>query len=350
MQAIRQAVQWAFAGLAAGVMTASALADGPYTIDGVAIDARADTAFDAQRTAMEEGQIQGALRLIERLTLPEDRMESDLMLISAEDAASLIAGLQISDEQRSATRYRGVLSLDFDPRAVRRYLSGLGVPFVESQSAPMAVIPVTEMSSGARVLGGDWLEAWRNGGFEHALTPVVAVDQSAISADAVVSLNASALRSLLNSMGLNRAMVLVAREEPGSVRAGGVIVSFDETGALQRDSISPVSLSGGFEDAARAIVERREQDWKRASVVRDTSVAELDLSILFDNLAEWRELQQAVTGASLIQDARLDAISRTGAAMTITYRGAREQVMAELSARGAVLAEDEALGWTVRSR
>ncbi|MBL4544431.1 MAG: DUF2066 domain-containing protein [Oceanicaulis sp.] len=154
MQAIRQAVQWAFAGLAAGVMTASALADGPFTIDGVAIDARADTAYDAQRTAMEEGQTQGALRLIERLTLPEDRMQSDLMLISAEDAASLIAGLQISDEQRSATRYRGVLSLDFDPRAVRRYLSGLGVPFVESQSAPIAVIPVTSL---ARV-SGSWAE------------------------------------------------------------------------------------------------------------------------------------------------------------------------------------------------
>ncbi|WP_273020195.1 DUF2066 domain-containing protein [Oceanicaulis sp. UBA2681] len=350
MQAIRQAVQWAFAGLAAGVMTASALADGPFTIDGVAIDARADTAYDAQRTAMEEGQTQGALRLIERLTLPEDRMQSDLMLISAEDAASLIAGLQISDEQRSATRYRGVLSLDFDPRAVRRYLSGLGVPFVESQSAPIAVIPVTELGSGERVLGGDWLDAWREGGFQHALTPMLAVEDDAISASAVVSLNVSALRSVLDEMGLERAMVLVARQEPGSVRAGGVIVSFDGEGGLQRETVAPISLSGGFEDAARAIVERREQDWKRASVVRDTTVAELDLSILFDNLAEWRELQQAVTGASLIQNARLDAVSRTGAAMTITHRGAREQVMAELSARGAVLAEDEALGWTVRSR
>ncbi|WP_421858322.1 DUF2066 domain-containing protein [Oceanicaulis sp.] len=350
MQAIRQAMQWAFAGLAAGVMSASALADSPFTIDGVAIDARADTAFDAQRTALEEGQTQGALRLIERLTLPEDRMESGLPVITADEAASLIAGLQISDEQRSATRYRGVLSLDFDPRAVRRYLSGLGVPFVESQSAPMAVIPVTELSSGARVLGGDWLEVWRNNGFEHALTPVLAVEDDAISAEAVVSLNASALRSLLDEMGLERAMVLVARQEPGSVRAGGVIVSFDGEGGLQRETVSPISLAGGFEDAARAIVERREQAWKRASVVRDTTVAELDLSILFDNLAEWRELQQAVTGASLIQNARLDAISRTGAAMTITHRGAREQVMAELSARGAVLAEDEALGWTVRSR
>ena len=112
MQAIRQAMQWALAGLAAGAMSAAALADNPFVVDGVAIDARADNATEAQRTALQQGQTEGAVRLIERLTLPEDRMESDLPVVSADEAASLLAGLQISDEQRSSTRYRGVLSLE----------------------------------------------------------------------------------------------------------------------------------------------------------------------------------------------------------------------------------------------
>lgn len=350
MQAIRQAMQWALAGVAAGAMSAAALADSPFTVDGVAIDARAETATEAQRTALQQGQTEGAIELIERLTLPEDRLESALTLVSADDAASLIAGLQISDEQRSATRYRGVLSLDFDPRAVRRYLTGLGVPFVESQAAPVAIIPVTERASGERVLGGDWHRAWAHGGFEHALTPVELVPVNAASLEGVVALDPASLRGVMDMTGLDRVMVLVARQDAGNTRAAGVIVSFDADGALQRESVDRVSVAGGYLDAARAIIEPREQAWKRASVVRDMSVAEMDVSILFDNLAEWRELQQAVTGASLIQNARLDAVSRNGAAMTITHRGAREQVMAELRARGAVLAEDETLGWTVRSR
>lgn len=350
MQAIRQAVQWVLAGLAAGAMTASALADSPFTVDGVAIDARAETATEAQRTALQQGQTQGAIRLIERLTLPEDRMESQLSLITADEAAILIAGLQISDEQRSATRYRGVLSLDFDPRAVRRYFAGLNMPFVESQAATIAVAPLTELASGQRVLGGDWFEAWRTGGFEHALTPVQLVPVEAVRAEELAALDPIALRSVMEQTGLDQVMVLVARQDAGSTRAAGVLVSFDADGALQRETIERVNVAGTYADAARAIIERRELEWKRVSVVRDMSVAELSVSILFDNLAEWRELQQAVTGASLIQNARLDAVSRTGAAMTITHRGAREQVMAELRARGAVLAEDETLGWTVRSR
>jgi hypothetical protein len=350
MQAIRQAMQWALAGLAAGAMTASALADSPFMVDGVAIDARADNATEAQRTALQQGQTEGAVRLIERLTLPEDRMESQLPLVTADEAASLLAGLQISDEQRSATRYRGVLSLEFDPRAVRRYLTGLGVPFVESQAAPIAVIPVTELQSGERVLGGDWHEAWANGGFEHALTPVEIVPADSVILDEIVALDPVALQTVLETTGLDQVMVLVARQDAGNTRAAGVIVRFDAEGVLQRETVDRVSVAGGYMDAARAIIEPREEAWKRASVVRDMSVAELDVSILFDNLAEWRELQQAVTGASLIQNARLDAVSRNGAAMTITHRGAREQVMAELRARGAVLAEDETLGWTVRSR
>ena len=350
MQAIRQAMQWALAGVAAGVMSAAALADSPFTVDGVAIDARAETATEAQRTALQQGQTEGAVRLIERLTLPEDRMESALPLVTADEAASLIAGLQISDEQRSATRYRGVLSLDFDPRAVRRYLTGLGVPFVESQAAAIAVIPVTERSSGERALGGAWYDAWAEGGFEHALTPVELVPSDAVALEDVVALDPLALQTVMETMGLDQVMVLVARQDAGNTRAAGVIVRFDAEGGLQRETVDRVSVAGSYMDAARAIIEPREEAWKRASVVRDMSVAELDVSILFDNLAEWRELQQAVTGASLIQNARLDAVSRNGAAMTITHRGAREQVMAELRARGAVLAEDETLGWTVRSR
>ena len=350
MQAIRQAAQWALAGLAAGTLSVSAFADSPFTVDGVDIDARADTATEAQRTALQQGQTEGAIELLERLTLPEDRMESDLLVLSADDAASLIAGLQISDEQRSATRYRGVLSLDFDPRAVRRYLTGLGVPFVESQAEAMALIPITELETGERVLGGDWYEAWNEGGFEHALTPVELVAEDAVVLDEIAALDPATLQAVLDMTGLGKVMVLVARQDANATRAAGVIVGFDETGAVQRETVSRVTVEGDYQDAARAIIAPREEAWKRASVVRDTSVAELDVSILFDNLAEWRELQQAVTGASLIQNARLDAVSRNGAAMTITHRGAREQVMAELRARGAVLAEDETLGWTVRSR
>lgn len=364
-------IQLASAVLLAGAMTAAALARDPFTVRGIEIDARADTAFEAQRAALEDGQTRAAQILLERLTLPEDLMSADFQPLTPEQAAALIGGLQIANEQRSATRYRGELTLDFDPREVRAFLTGLGVPFVESQAQPIGVIAVTEQPDGQRSLGGDWAQAWRNGGFQDALTPVIAAPQDAIALDQVLALDEGALLGLMNDLGVDALMIAVARQGADAVRAGGVLVRratetnmpANDTGlalptpsappagsGLTREPIASVAVMGGYRAAAVRLVEQRQDAWKRDNVVRDTVRAELGVSILFDTLAEWRALQRAVAGASLIENARLDALSRTGAAMTLTHRGTREQVMAELNARGAVLAEDEALGWTVRSR
>jgi len=76
----------------------------PYTVAGIEIDAEANTAFDAQRAALAQGQTRAARILIERLTLAQDRMEAQLPTLDPDTAAQLIAGLQISDEQRRGLR------------------------------------------------------------------------------------------------------------------------------------------------------------------------------------------------------------------------------------------------------
>jgi len=344
---------------AAALVAAGAQARDPMTVSGVEIDAQAATAFEAQRRAMSEGQARAARILIERLTLPEDRLESGVMGVTPEDAASLIAGLQIADEQRSSTRYRGILSVEFDPRAVRRYLDGLSVPYVESPSAPVLVVPVLDRAGDDAVWRGGWYEAWRQGGFENALTPFIALGsrrgeedeplgRGLVSAAAARALDEDALRALAGLYEVEAVAVILARESAGEVRAAGAILHF-EGGGVRREDL-PMASGASFIQAASQIVQRRQDDWKRAAVVRGAERAEMEITFLFNSLSEWRALQGAVAGASLVENARLDAISRTGAAMSVTYRGVREQLAAELAARGARLEQDPQLGWTVRRR
>lgn len=347
------------AAFAMALMPASAFAQA-YTVRGIEIDATAATAFEAQRQALSDGQTRAAERLILRLTLPEDRMEANLPPITASTAAELIAGLQIADEQRSSTRYRGVLSVEFDRRAVGDYLSSFGLAYVESQDARVLVVPVLEDESGQRIWSTDWQRAWLNGGFDTALTPFIALGsrtdpdgvplgRDLISVREAMDLDADALSRLARAYGVDRVAVILARRGGGAVRAAGALIAFGPDGPVRED-LGSVASSDGFADAARRIVDRREEAWKRSAVVRGGDEAQLELTLLFSSINEWRALQRAVAGASLIQDARLDALSRTGAAMTITHRGTREQVSAELAARGARLVEDEDLGWTVRPR
>jgi hypothetical protein len=353
-----------FIPMALALMVAAVMAAPAYgqalSVRGIEIDATADTTSQAQRSALADGQVRAAQALINRLTLAEDRMQSDLPPISAETAAGLIAGLQISDEQRSSTRYRGVLSVDFDRRAVRSYLSGFGIAYVESQAAPVLVVPVLETASGYQLGSGPWHQAWLNGGFETALTPFIAfgsrsqsdgspLGRGLITGSEALDMDPAALQALARAYGVDAVAVVLARQGGGSVRVSGSILEFGQGGPT-RETLPTVAAQGGFADAARRLVERREDEWKRASVVRGGEEAALELTLLYGSFDEWRSLQRAVAGASLIENARLDALSRTGAAMTILHRGTRDQVGAELAARGARLEEDADLGWTVRPR
>lgn len=331
----------------------TALADSPFIITGVEIDARASNALEAQTVAMREGQVEAARRLIARLTLPEDR--AALGGISADSAAGMIAGLQVENERRSATRYLGDLTVNFDPPSVRRFLQSAGVPFVETQARDTLVLPVLSGGGGDRLWDGNpWLEAWQQSGSAYSLTPMRVPDVEAarylIDAAAASGFDTDALQSVADAFGVSRVVVAIARGGDGSVRYDGATYTFGAQGVERRDPISTTAISGSFETAVARFVGDMEMQWKRDAVVRGSGTQEMRVTILYRNLAEWRRLQQAVASASLITDARLDAMSRDGALMTLSYRGAIGQLERELDARGAVLVQDPQIGTVVRAR
>ncbi|WP_291844755.1 DUF2066 domain-containing protein [Maricaulis sp.] len=349
----------------------AALADDPYTIEGVAIDATADNALQAQTAAMRQGQLAAARRLVERLTLAEDRAGTALELeahmneagelvsgLAIDEAiiAEMIAGLEISNEQRSATRYLAELDVTFDPRAVGRVMAAYGVPYVQSQSRPMLVLPVMETGAGFALWEANpWRAAWEEQDFGHSLTPVMLPPQSApstahpISARQALQLDEEALRNTALMYGINRIAVLRAGEREGIRRFGGYLVSFDGTGEMTADTWGPQIVYGGWRDAARAFVTDREEAWKRRSVVRDFETSALRVTVLYNGLDEWRRLETALSRASLVEAAQLDALSRDGARMNVEYRGDFAQLVSELAERGATLEEHPGLGWVVLS-
>ena len=352
-----------FAAIAAvTVWTGLAAADTPYTVVGVPIDATASNALEAQSIAMQRGQVAAVRVLVERLTLPDDRLQ--IPEITNDDAASMISGLQVRNEQRSATRYLGELTVSFSPSAVRRWLNGLGVPFVEGQAREILVLPVLQTGSGSYWLWestdpatGDvneqpWLSEWRTGGYQHALSPVSAPSGDAgrmlIDGASAVQMNEDQLRSVAQAYGVSRVAVLIARQG-GGVRVDGRLFSFDGSGEVTSQQV-PTIATGSFRTAATRFVSDLENAWKSEAIVRGGGADTLNVSVVYNSLAEWRRLQNAITGTSLIRSAQLDAIAPTGAMMTLEFRGQLQQLQRELDARGARLEEDADLGLVVRSR
>ncbi|MFS2318846.1 DUF2066 domain-containing protein [Maricaulis sp. D1M11] len=348
-------------------------AQDPYTITGVAIDATADNAYEAQAAALRSGQAEAARRLVARLTLAEDRLETGLdesvyinemgeefsfYVLDDVTVAEMISGLEVMDERRSATRYLANLTVSFDPRAVERLMTRLGVPYVESQSRPLLVLPIYERNGSFELWTDNaWRRAWQSGGFEHALTPMFVPagreGESVISARGALSLSNSGLRQLAALYGVDRMAILRARsEEIGENRTrqrlGGYLVDLSDAEEPQVETWGPVNIEGSWAETADAFLTAREDEWKRVSIVRDAELHALEVTVLYNALGEWRGLQSSLTGASLVEQARLDALSRHGALMTVTYRGAQEQLINELGERGLVLEEQPGLGWVAR--
>ncbi len=349
----------------------TARAEDPYTVTGVEIDATAGNALQAQTAAMRQGQLDAARRLVERLTLAEDRAGTMLELesrlsetgemvsgLALDDAiiAEMIAGLEISNEQRSATRYLAELDVTFDPRAVARVMAAYGVPYVESQARPLLVLPVHEGEGGFSLWDDNpWRLAFIEQNFDNALTPILVPQRPAasvplpISARQALQLNELALRDTAAMFGLNRIAVLRAGERDGIRRFGGYLVTIEGDDEIVVDTWGPQTVFGGWRDAAQSFVTDREDDWKRRSIVRDFETTSLRVTVLYGGLEEWQRLQTALSRASLVDGAQLDAMSRDGARMTVDYRGQLEQLVSELAERGATLEEHPGLGWVVLS-
>ena len=105
-----------------------------------------------------------------------------------------------------------------------------------------------------------------------------------------------------------------------------------------------------LDGVARIVMKRHVESCVTEAIVRGGGAESLNVTVLYNSLAEWLRLQNAITGTSLIRSAQLDAIAPTGAMMTLEFRGQFGQLQRELDARGARLVEDPDLGLVVRSR
>ncbi len=336
---------------AAVVLAGAALAD-PYVVSNVPVDERADTTTQAQQAAFAAGQVRAARMLVERMTLEEDRAEYGVSSVSAADAQAMIAGLSVADEQRSSQRYIANLTVEFDRGAARDWFRRSGIPFTEAQARPVLVVPVHQDGpDGNEIWDTDWLDAWTGKGFEDWLTPFVTVDEQAeamITASQALGLDDRAIREVAQAHGAQEVAIIAARQRDGRLTSTGIILDVSE-GRTRRTDL-PSQSADDWEALALRVMQARQDEWKRETIVRGGQAGSMRLTFLFGGLPEWRDLQRSVTGASLVQNARLDAVSRTGAVMTVSYRGETEQLARELGQRGARLEQDDELGWTVRRR
>ncbi len=348
-------------------VSAAARADSAFTVQGVPVDAEAQSAAEARELAIARGQRTALGILLDRLTLPEEGASRPTLDGGIE---SLIDGFSIADERVSATRYRARLTVDFDGAAVRRMLRESGIPHVETASKPVLVIAVQRGPEGDRLWGvhHPWRRAWEERGPRGGLVPLLLplgdiLDLGMLDAGRALLPDETAVSVLARRYGTTEAVVTAVRvtgprdappadgggeEEVARAQGLSLFLSAIRLGGRGTRTFHEV-LEGGPGESEPALLRRAvervvaflERDWKTANVVDLDASGFLAARVPIRSLGEWVAIRRSLSGLAVISEIEIDSISRGMVALGFRYHGSRGQLDLALAQVDLALAREE---------
>jgi hypothetical protein len=314
---------------------AAALAETPppYVVKDLSVDVTAGSAVDAQRQAWAQAREMGAQRLINRLTLPEDRAAAKQPL-EPSAVARLYSSTQIqTDTKRTPTRYIATLTIPFDDKAVRDYLDGRGVPFVDTQAGLAMIAP----SVAGGVNQNDWAAVWKDKADSNVLTPYVASTQAWDHRPGWAD-----IQQEVSTLGALRGVGAEAFSQNGQI----YVRLFDLRAGQQETMLGTAGPFADLQSAQAGAVEAMETIWKQASIVRTSGSSAMAAVATFNGMPEWVKIRKGIEGSRMISGLKIESISTAGADLSFNFAGRPEQLAADLRARGLTLRGADR-GWTI---
>jgi hypothetical protein len=333
---------------AAGPRTIAAPGDSVFTVGKYPVDATAQDAVAAKERAVAEGQ-QAAFRSLLKRLVPVTQYSRLANLKTTIKAADFVDGVSVQSERNSSTRYIASLDFAFRPDAVRDVLRKAGIPFVDSQSPLLTIVPVMQAASGAASDGQrQWVESWSGLDERHALTPYkIAALKTQIHADTIkgaLAGDAGAIRILTREYASD--LVLLAHVEPDP-QARTLTVTLAGTDAVGTFTLKRTykyaqnDLGYALELASLIAHGTIEGRWKaikarpgRPVAAEGNGLLPVQLLVEFRSLQEWQELRRQISETPGVQDVQIGGVSARSADLAIRYPGGADQLADSLAAQG----------------
>lgn len=206
--------------------------------DGLQPDYLADLSLESLLEEAETGRRA-------RTRIDDDRLEA------------LEAGIEVRNEQNSATRYLADITYAFKPDEIRNLLRNEGVPYSEISAPRALLLPVLEIDGALKLWEPDnfWADEWRKPG-GHDLTPLVtplAELENILHApaDRVMAGDQAAFAEIAARYGVDRVMVAHASVADDGLRQSvraRLIDAYDARRRQELDRRAGPSRAGADED------------------------------------------------------------------------------------------------------
>jgi hypothetical protein len=330
-----------------------------FTVADVPVDATASNAVAARDAARLDGERRAFRQLLERLTLAADR--GRLPRVGDQQLTDMVRDFEVANERSSGVRYLATYTFRFQPEAVRALLRDAGIPFAETVSKPVVVLPVLRRDNAA-VLWDDpnpWRAAWSDRSGASGLVPLVvplgdAADLAAIGADQALAADSAAVTRIAAHNGGGDILIAAATQDSGGALQTSLRrVSASGTSEIAKGSFQPSpgeSDSAFMVRAVTASIADVEEAWRRDNVLATGTEGVLTAAVPLDGgLADWLVVRDRLKGVPTVKRSDVVTIGRQAARIEIHYLGDPARLRVALAQRDLVLdGGDDA--WTLRPR
>jgi len=322
-----------------------------FTINDVAVDATASTVYEAKEVAIAQGRAEAWRLMLQRLTLAADHPR--LPPYDSSRADEFFKGFGVDSEKSSAVRYLGRMTYVFNPEPVRRILRERDIPFAETVSRPVLVIPLYREGDLELLWeeGNPWREAWDQRPTYWGLVPfVVPLGDLADIADVDVAAatlgDLQRLSRMIDRYGAGDALVAEARVAGGRLEVTARRYGGGEAGAIVGgyDGVLAVDPRETLTAAVGEIVRQIDEHWKQRNLLGTGQEARLIAEVPFENLREWREVRGRLQRVAAIRETELLALGRNRRRLGLSYLGGIEQLTLAMAQQDLLLERDWADG------
>ncbi|MDP2696919.1 DUF2066 domain-containing protein [Thalassospira sp.] len=320
-----------------------------FSVAGVRVDESAETAARARDLALANGQRIAFDRVVARLTLPEHRAR--LGRPGDGDLANLVRDFGVSNERTSSVRYIADMTVRFKDNELRNYLRFRDIPFAETLSKPVVILPVYK-SGPTAVLWDDpnpWRDVWSRDGVAGGLVPVKTPigdlqDIGTVSVEQAQAGTQERFVDIAGRYGADVTVVAVA-EVTGASGAETVDVSVSRYGrdgvpqvfGVRETTASGETVSQTLEKAAIAVSERLEDEWKRANLIDYGTGGQLIVFVPITGLDDWAGIERRLNQLPLIRSTKIVAMSRREVQLALDYVGSPDQLRLALAQQNLTL-------------
>lgn len=326
-----------------------------FEVRNVIVDVTDESATLARKKALAEGANTAFQRLLQRLTLLRDRER--LPLLDPEEISGFVRDFGVSNEKTAPKRYLANLSYRFRRDGIRKLLSEFNLPFAETQSKPVLILPVYR-SGGTIALWDDpnpWRGAWSRAAVSEGLVPLLQpvgdlADVGSIGPEQAVQGDRERMQAIADRYNTGAVIVTDAqlKLDPAVGRQSiEVLVTRygndpePSTEMLLYRQAEAETIEQLLRRAVVEVADHIENQWKEANLLKFNRPNIAAVAVPITGLKDWLTVRDRLKGVALVRQAELVLLSLDEARVNLHYVGESEQLRVSLGQADLTMVQED---------